>query len=203
MKTGVMPNSGWTTSLRAVIEFVRNLKASCRPTGSPREPTKGGSRRTWTFTAMTSKASRLASPLWSPTSRRASPKGTSKMTHHREMLIPRCLRRPGPITLPLIMPSLQSLALILMRTLPWRSRSTRALLAHLPPVLSLETMMIFSLAMWQLAWKQVWPTSLSHPPVDKRWRERRPHMWRHLPLQGKFNYRTNGRSSGASQPSDV
>ena len=203
MKTGATPNSGWMTSLRAVIEFVRNSKASCRPTGNPWEPTEGGSKRTWTFTAMTSRASRLASPLWSPTSRRAPPKGTSKMTHHREMPIPRCLRRPGPTTLPLIMPSLQNLALILMRIPPWRSRSTRALLACLPPVLSLWTMTIFSLATWQLEWKRVWPTSPSHPPVDKRWRERKPHMWRHLPLQWKSNYRTDSHSSGASRPSDV
>ena len=40
-------------------------------------------------------------------------------------------------TLPLIMLWLQSLALILMRTLPWRSRSTWVLLVRLPPVLSL------------------------------------------------------------------
>ena len=25
------------------------------------------------------------------------------------------------------------------------------------------------------------------PPVDKRWRERKPHMWRHLPFQRKSN----------------
>ena len=203
MKTGATPNSSWTASLRTVIEFMRNSKASCRPTGSPREPTEGGSRRTWTFAAVTSRASRLASPLWSPTSGRAPPKGTSKMTHHTEMPIPRCLRRPGLMTLPLIMPSLQSLALILMRTLPCRLRSTRVLLARLPPVLSLEMMMIFSLATWQREWRRVWPTSPSHPPVDKRWRERKPHMWRHLPLQRKSNCRTDGCSSVASRASDV
>ena len=198
MKTGLTPNSGWTASLCAIIEFVRNSEASCRLTGSPREPIKGGSRRTWTFAAMTLRASRLTSPLWRPTSGRAPPKGTSRTTHHREMPIPRCLQRPGPTTLPLIMPWLQSLALILMRTLPWRSRSMWALLAHLPPVLSLEMMTIFSLATWQLEWKRVWPTSPSHPPVDKRWRERKPKVWRHLPLQWKSNYRTDGHSSGAS-----
>ena len=83
IKTGATPNSSWTTSLHAVIEFVRNLKALCRPTGSPREPTEGGSRRTWTFAAVTSRTSRLASPLWSPTSGRAPPKGTSKTTTTR------------------------------------------------------------------------------------------------------------------------
>ena len=114
MKTGMTPNYGWTASSHAVIEFVRNSKASCRPTGRPWEPTEGGSRRTWTFDAVTSRASRLASPLWGPTSRRAPPKGTSKMTHPTEMSTLRCLWRPEPMTLPLIVPLLQSLALTLI-----------------------------------------------------------------------------------------
>ena len=37
----------------------------------------------------------------------------------------------------------------------------------LPPVQSPGMMMTFSPAMTRLEWKRIWPTSPSHPPVDK------------------------------------
>ena len=120
MKTGTMPSIGWTIWLCAITEFVRNSMASWRLTGKPWEPPEEEPRRTWTFAAGTSRPSRLISPLWSPTSRRAPPKGTSKMTHHTEMMRPRCLWRLELMTLPLRVPWLQSLALLLVRTPPWR-----------------------------------------------------------------------------------
>ena len=189
MKTSATPNVGWMISSRAVIEFVKNSMALWRLTGWPQEPPKGEPRRTWTFGAVTSRASRLTSLMRSLTSERAPPKGTSQMTRHTEMPRPRCLPRLVPMTLPLRAPWLQSLALLLVRTPPWRLM--RGLLAHLPPVLSLGMMMIFSLAMLQLEWRRAWPTSPSCPQVDKRWREKKPHMRRHLLLQRTSNCRTN------------
>ena len=84
------------------------------------------------------------------------------------------------------------LALLLVGTLLWRLK--RGLLVCLPPVLSLGMMMTFSLAMSWPMWKWAWPTSPSHPPVDKMSRERKPHTWRHLPLQRMFNCRTDDHS---------
>ena len=133
-----------------------------------------------------------ASLMRSPTSRRDPPKGMSKMTCHTEMPRPRCLPMLEPMTLPLRAPWLQSLALLLLRTLPWRSM--RGLLAHLPPVLSLGMMMTFSPAMSQLEWRWAWPTSPSRPPVDMMRRERKPHAWRCLPLRRTSNCRTDDRS---------
>ena len=162
-----------------------------QPTRRPPDPHERGSR-TWTSDAGIWRASRHASPMRSPTSGRTSQKVMFKMTCHTEMLRPRCLPMPEPMMLPPRVPWLQSLALLLVGTLLWRS--TRGLLAHLPPVLSLGMMMTFSPAMSWLEWRRAWPTSQSRPPVDMMRRERKPHAWRCLPLWRTSNCRTDDRS---------
>ena len=51
---------------------------------------------------------------------------------------------------------------LLVRMLPWRW--TRGPSACLPLAQSPERMMISSMRMRQLKWRQAWPTSQSHPP---------------------------------------
>ena len=63
---------------------------------------------------------------------------------------------------------------------PWRW--TRGLSAHLPPAQSPERMTISLTRMGQWKWRQAWPTSQSHLPVDKSERVRTPPLLRHLPL---------------------
>ena len=179
------------------IEFVKNSMASWRPTGWPPEKPKSGPRRTWTFTAETSRASELASLMRSPISGRAPLKGTSQMTRHMEMQRPRCLPMLEPMTLPLRVPWLQPLALLLVRTLP--CRLMRGLLVHLPPVLSLGMMMNSSPVISRLEWRWAWPTSPFCPPVDEMWKERKPHARRCLPLRRMSNCRTDDRSRVASR----
>ena len=83
-------------------------------------------------------------------------------------------------------------ALLLGRILPWKSM--RGPVAHLPPVPSPETMMTSSPAMLLWERRRTWPISPSHPQVDRRQRERKPHELRCLPLQRKFNFRNHRRS---------
>ena len=65
-------------------------------------------------------------------------------------------------------------------------------LACLPLVQSPEGTTISSMRMRQWKWRQAWPTSQSHLPVDKSGRVRAPPSLRHLPLwkAKKSNCRT-------------
>ena len=54
--------------------------------------------------------------------------------------------------------------------------------AHLPPAQSPERMTISLTRIGQWKWRQAWPTSQSHLPVDRSERVRTPPSLRHLPL---------------------
>ena len=68
----------------------------------------------------------------------------------------------------------------------------RGLLACLPLAQSPQRMTTFSMAMKWWEWRQAWPTSRSHPPVDKMGRVRVPQLLRYFPLwkEMKVNFRS-------------